>query len=388
MTTFGLVLRNALRNKFRSALTILGVALAIVAFIFLRTIITAWNTGADHGAKDRIATRHKLSFVITLPKRYIDVVRQTEGVKGATWANWVGAKDPRNPDNFFASLAVDPESFLEVHHEMKVSEEARQRWFEDRRGAIVGDVLARNMGLKVGDKISLEGTIYPGTFEYQIAGIYEATRRSIDRSQFLIHWDYLNDSLPADRQDQIGWIIARIDDASSSGDISARIDRTFEESDVPTLSMSERQLQVSFLGMLSALLTAVDVISGVILLILALILGNTIAMGVRERQNEFGVLRAIGFLPRHVLAFIMGEAAIVGVAAGILGLAVAYPLVELGMGRFIEENMSAYFPYFRIDVSTYAAALLLSLLLGFIASAIPALRSSRMSVTDALRRVA
>jgi putative ABC transport system permease protein len=383
-----LAISNAGRNKFRSSLTVLGVAMAIVAFVFLRTVITAWNTGADHAAKDRIATRHKLSFVIQLPKRYIDTIRETEGVSAATWCNWFGAKDAKNPDNFFATLACDPESLLEVYDEIVLGPGVRERWLEDRRGAIIGDALAKNLGVGVGDTVTLSGTIYPGNWVFNVAGIYGATRRSIDRNTFFFHWDYMNESLPETRRDQIGWVIARIDRASEGPSISSAIDRTFESRDVPTITMSERALNLSFMGMFSALLTAIDVISIVILAILVLILGNTIAMGVRERAGEFAVLRAIGFLPRHVVIFIVSESIVIGLLAGSVGLAIAYPLVDLAVGRFIEENMGGYFPYFRIEASTVILSLILTVVLGMLAALIPAIRSSHIRVTDALRRVA
>lgn len=389
MSFVGLVLKNALRSKLRTLLTVLGVALAIVAFVFLQTVLTAWKAAAEHAAQDRIAIRHKLSFVISLPKRYIDVVRGADGVEAATWANWVGAKDPNRPDQFFATLAVDPESYLEVYDELSITDTERRAWLEDRRGALVGDVLARNLGLEVGDTITLSGTIYPGDHQYNVSGIYEATRRSIDRSQFLIHWDYLNESIDReDDRDQIGWIVARVSDSDRAADISAALDRDFRQREVPTLSMSERAMNTSFLGMLSALLSAVEIISGIILLILLMILGNTMAMGVRERQTEFAVMRALGFRPRHVVAMILGEGVAVGLLAGFLGLALAYPLVEMGIGRFMEENMSAWFPYFRIAPRTYGLAVGLALALGLVAGALPALRTSRLTVTSALRRVA
>ena len=303
MTLIGTAFRNALRNRLRTLLTVVGVALAIVAFVFLRTILSAWEGAADYAAQDRIATRHKLSFVIPLPLRYADIVRQTDGIEAATFANWVGHKDPNRPDQFFATLAVDPDSYLEVFTEMKVDPEARQRWREDRGAAIVGDVLARNLEVEVGDKITLEGTIYPGTWEYTVAGIYEATRRSVDRSQFLIHWESLNEIIDRETdKDKIGWIVSRIGNSSEAANISSRLDQEFESRDVPTITMSERAMNASFMGMLSAMLSALEIISGIILLILLMILGNTVSMGVRERQGEFAVLRAIGFRPKHVCA--------------------------------------------------------------------------------------
>lgn len=384
---FRFAARNLLRSKFRTFLTLLGVAVAIVAFVMLRTVISAWGDAIKYSAKDRIATRHKVTFVMQLPKHYIDTVRAVPGVQAATFMNWFGARYPKAPNEFFGNIAVDTGSFLEVMDEFVVEPAAKQRWLEDRQGALVGDVIARKFGWKVGDKVTLEGTIYPGNWTFNISGLYTTSRRSWDRSTLFFHWDYMNDALPERRKDDIGWITSRIADAGQSAQVGQAIDGIFDEKDVQTLTMSEAAMNQSFMGMFSAMLTAIDVVSIVILGIMMLILGNTIAMGVRERTNEYGVLRAIGFLPRHVAGFIVTEALTVGLAGGVLGLAIAYPFVEKGLGRWLEENMGAWFPYFRIAPSTIVAAITLAVVLAFVAAVIPAYRASKLSVVDALRRV-
>jgi putative ABC transport system permease protein len=151
--------------------------------------------------------------------------------------------------------------------------------------------------------------------------------------------------------------------------------------------MSERAMNLSFMGMMSGLFTAIDAISVLILIILALLLGNTIAMGVRERTQEYGVLRAVGFLPKHVATFILSEGAVLGTFAGLAGLALSYPVVQIGLGRWIEENQGAMFPYFRIEPQTALMALALAIMLAVVASALPAWRASRLTVTEALRRL-
>jgi len=382
-----IAVRNVWRNRFRALMTVLGVAVAVMAFVMLRTVVTATNVAVTYAAQDRVGTRHKVSFVLQLPRRYIDTVRAVPGVRTATWANWFGAKEPNHPNDFFATMAVDPDSFFEVYNEMEVAPDALARWREDRRGAIVGDVLARKMGWRVGQRVVLRGTIYPGDWEFNIAGIYNATRRSVDRSQFLFHYRYLNESIPVGRRDQIGWIIARIDNPTQAAAISRAIDAAFDVQDVQTVSMSERAMNLSFMGMLSGMFTAINVISLVILGILALLLGNTIAMGVRERTMEYGVLRAVGFLPKHVAAFILSEAAALGAFAGLAGVALSYPVVQQGLGRWIEENQGATFPYFRIEPETAAVAFALAIALALAAAALPAWRASRLTVTDALRRL-
>jgi putative ABC transport system permease protein len=387
MTLIGLGARNALRNPFRTSLTVVGVAVAIVAFVLLRTVITSWNIAAQVSAKDRIGTRHKLSFVIALPKRYVDTIREVKGVNSATWMTWFGGKDPKNPDQFFANMLVDPTTFLDVYDEVQLPADQKARWLEDRQGAIIGSSLARSLNLKVGDRYTLLGTIYPGEWAVNIDGIYTTSRKSLDQSSMYLHWAYLNESLPATRRDQVGWIVSRIDDPGRGADMSAAIDKIFDEFDQQTLTMSERNMNLSFMGMFSAIMKAINVVSVIILLILVMILANTIAMGVRERTSEYGALRALGFMPKHIRMFILGEAATLGIAAGVLGVALAVPLVNGGMSRFIEENMGGMFPYFRIDSLTVVLALVLALVLGLASGAVPALQAGKLSVVNALRRV-
>lgn len=387
MNVVGIGLRNAWRNKVRAFLTMLGVAVAVVAFLFLRTILSSWTAGVESAARDRLATRHKVTFVLPLPLRYAEQIRRVPGVKAACWANWFGGKNPRDENKFFASIAVDSNTFFGVSDEVKVPPEERETWLHDRRGALVGDLLARQFHWKVGDKVTLSGTIYPGDWEFMIDGVYTATRRSVDRSTFFFHWDYLNESLGEGQKDRIGWVMTRIDDPSQAGNIARRIDALFADQDTQTLTMSERAMNNSFLGMFSAVLKAMDFVSIVILLIMALILGNTIAMGVRERAHEYGVLRAIGFLPRHLVLFIVGEAVLIGFLGATLGLAIAVPLINRAVGLYLEENMAGFFPYFRVAPGAALAAVALATVLAFAVAAIPAYQVSRLSTIDALRRI-
>jgi putative ABC transport system permease protein len=388
MTLTGLALRNLGRNKFRVILTAFGVAIAIVAFLLLRTVIWAWASAADWAAKDRVVTRHKVTFVMELPKRYVEDVRNAPHVKTVTWANWFGAKDPKHDREFFATLAVDPATYFLVFDEMKVPPDQMETFKHDKQGAIVGDVLAKKMGWKVGDKVILQSGIYPGDWQMNIDGIYEASARSVDRSTFLFHWDYVNDSLPPERRDNVGWIVSRVDQPGHVADIGVGLDKLFEDRDTPTLSQDERSFNASFLAMFSSILKAMDVMSAVILVIMMLILGNTIAMGVRERTSEYGVLRAIGFLPRHITMWIVGESLALGLLGGLWGLLLAWPLINLGFSRFIEENMGGFFPYFRLETGNMVLGLSLAALLGVGASMIPAWRASKIKVVDAVRRVA
>jgi putative ABC transport system permease protein len=188
-------------------------------------------------------------------------------------------------------------------------------------------------------------------------------------------------------RDQIGWIVSKVASASEAARVSKTIDGMFDTRDIQTLSMSERAMNASFLGMLSTLLTAIDYVSLVIVVIMMLILGNTIAMSVRERTHEYGVLRAIGFRPKHIAGLVLGEAAAIGLAGGLLGVAIGYPLINNLVGRFMEDNFSSFFPYFRLVERDALLALCVGVAVAAMAAFVPAFQASRLNVIDALRRV-
>jgi len=389
MTLMGLAARNLLRNKFRTLATIAGVATTVLFFALLRTALGAWTAGADHAAKDRVVTRNKVTLILPLPLHYVEEARQVPGVKEVTYLTFFAGKDPKHSrdEDFFATMAVDHRSFLKVYDNVVVSEDTMERWFADRRGAIVGDVLAKNFGWKVGQKINLTGTIYPGDWQFTISGIYTVTSKTIDRRSFFFRWDYLNESLPVRQRDVVGWMVSRVADPSRSAAIGQAIDRVFDVESTQTLSQSERAFSTSLLAMLSSVLKAMDAVSVIILAIMMLILGNTIAMGVRERTSEYGVLRAIGFLPRHIVTLVMAEATVTGLVGGLVGMSLCYLAIKGFMGRFIEENFGQFFPAFEVTPGIATAALGLSILLGLLAGLLPAYGTSKLNIVQALRRV-
>jgi putative ABC transport system permease protein len=391
VTLAGLALKNIRRNRLRTLLTVMGVAIAVLSFVFLRTMIGAWTGAAEHAAQDRLATVHRVTFVMPLPKTYIDEFNGNrgtiDGVEKATYILWFGARHPTRETEFFSNLAVDHETYFDVYDDMAVEPDHLAAFKENRRGAIIGDALANQFGWKVGDTVTLSGTIYPGDWEFQIEGIYTAKRRAVDRAQFLFHWDYMNENVDEVMRENIGWIASKIDSSARAGEIAAKIDGIFDERDIQTNTMTEQALNAQFLGAASAILGALDVVSVVIMGIMMLILGNTIAMGVRERTTEYGVLLALGFRPRHIGVFILLEGTAVGAIGGALGLLISYPFVEQGVGNFLEENMGAWFPYFDIPIPVAIAAMGLAAGVAAVAGLIPAWRASKLDVVSALRRL-
>jgi len=388
MNLASLALRNLSRDRVRSALTLLGVATSIGTFLLLRTVMWAWETGTEFAVRDRVVTRHRVTFSFMLPKRYVDEVRTVPHVRAATWATWAGGRDPRHPREFFATFAVDPESYFNIYSEVIVPPEQLAAWKRDRGGAIVGDVLARRLGWKVGDTLTLESTLYRGTWPLTIDGLYTTPTRSVDHSALVFHWSYFNDQQPAAQRDGVGVVVSRVDDPARSAEVALAIDQRFEDRDTPTRSQDERGFNASFLALFSGILGVTDVVSVAILVIMALILGNTIAMGVRARTNEYGVLRAIGFRPVHVVLWIVGEGVALGAAGGALGAALTVPFINLVVRRFVKDNLGTFFRDFRVVPANVVLGLVLAATLGGIAALLPAWRAARLEVVDAIRRVA
>lgn len=388
MSIPGLAARNLLRNKLRSFLTVSGVMVAVLAFVLLRTVIWAWTAQSEDTAVDRIVTRNKVSFVIELPMSHFDEVRSMKEVRCATYANWFGGKDPNHEHEFFATIACDEKTLFEVYDDMETPPDQKKAFLEDKQGALVGEKLMQRLGWKLGQTVVLQSQIYPGDWELHIVGVYRALRKAVDPAQVFFHWSMMNDRRPARIKNHIGWIVSRVGQGVSAARTSLSIDEHFDALDVQTLSQDEHAFQQSFMGMFSAVLTALDTVSLVILGIMMLILGNTLAMGVRERTGEYAVLRAIGFLPRHMVALVVMEAAALGFVGGAVGLGVSYPLINFGVGRFIEENLGNFFPFFRVTPAIAGIAMALSIALAVLASVPPALAAYRLRVVEALRRVA
>jgi putative ABC transport system permease protein len=387
MSYFKLLYKNAFRNKFRTVLTIAGMAVAVLAFLFLRTVVDIWNGGVADAAQDRLAMRNKVSITMTVPRTYYNRIKDNvPDVTGLTYANWFGGAYPPDERNFFAKFAVDGDTYFDVFPELLVPPEQMRVWRETRDGVIVGDKLAQKYGWKIGDKVIIRGDIYPGDWSFTVCAFYTTTSKAFDRFSFVFHYEYLNQGLPELRREQIGWFGIKVDDPQKGAAVAKQIDKLFESSEAETLTMSEKAFQLSFLSMYSAILTAMNIVSFVILIIMAMIVGNTIAMGVRERTHEYGVMRAIGFLPRHVANFVIGETLIIALVGGALGIGIAIPLIN-GFGTFVVDNFGNFFQYFAVSGGTLVLAGVLALLVGLLSASIPSWTVARLNVVSALRRV-
>jgi putative ABC transport system permease protein len=382
MTLTGLALRNTfLRNKTRSVLTIAGVVLSAVAFLFLRTILTAWYSSAEASSADRVVTRNAISLINPLPLNYAQRIAQVPGVTKVTWSNWFGGiyKDRKN---FFAQFAIDAPTALEVFS-IRFLAGDKQDFLSDRNSCIVGKDLVKKYGFKVGDTIPLFSEIYPGDWKFRVAGIIEGTDDASIGNTMYFHWARLNDSLPERIKNTVGVFTSTISNANDSPRVSRDIDALFANSDAETHTETEKAFRLQFVTGSGAILSALETMSGVILVIMALILGNTLAMGLRERTSELGAMRAIGFLPKHVRTLALSEGALLGAVGGLLGVFLARPILT-GFGRAMAQF--GFLSNVGFNAGTAIATVLVAGIIGAAASAFPAVQAARLPIVDALRR--
>jgi len=383
MRILKLIIKNSLRHKTRTILTILGISIAVFAFGLLRTVVTAWNAGVEASAANRLITRQAVSFIFPLPLAYRDQILKIPGVDVVTYANWFqGVYIDKN--QFFARLAVDAETILQVYPEFLLSEGEYQTFLSERNSCILGQATADQYNLKLGDLMTIEGDIYPGDWQFVIRGIYKPRDKTTDATQMLFHWDYLNERMKeweTGRDNEVGWYIVKISDPDKSASISEQIDAIFKNSRAETKTESERAFQQGFVAASSAILTSINVISFVIIGIIMLVLGNTMIMSARERTREYAVFKTIGFSAKHMVGLILGESLFISALGGGLGLILAFPIVE-GVSQAIPKGM---FPVFELEPITLIFAVSSAILIGVAASVFPIMKALRTSIVDGLR---
>jgi len=379
-----LTLRNLLRHPLRAALTVVGMALAILAFALLRTMVEAWYAGVDASSPVRLVTRNAISLMDTLPLAYEARIRAVPGVTGVGHAFWFeGVYIDKK--HFFPQFAISLPGYLDLLPELLFPEDQRLALIRDRRGALAGRKLAARFGWKIGDRIILKGTYFPGEYQLVIRGIYRGRDPSTDETMLIFHWDYLNEQMkklaPA-QADKAGWFLVEIASPDLAGEVSGKIDGFFKNSLAETLTETEKAFNLGFVAMTEAILMAIQAVSWVVIGVILLVLANTMAMSARERLGEYAVMKAIGFRPRFLTGVIMGESLALALLGGLLGLALT-PLIILALPASVMQ----YFGVFNVTNATLAIGLGVSLAVGVLAALLPAWRAAGVGIAAALRRV-
>lgn len=379
-----LLIRNAFRHKLRTILTIVGIAIAIVAFGLLRTLVDLWYAGVEASSSSRLITRNSISLVFPLPISYKDRIRQVPGVRDVSWGNWFGGIY-KEEKNFFPNFAVEPKSFMAMYPEYLIDSDQLKAFVLDRKGCVVGRKTAERFGWKVGDQVTLRGTIFPGQWEFVVRGIYRGAEKNTDETQLLFHWDYLNEAVKkagSRRADQVGYYIISLAKPEQAAEVSLAVDAIFRNSLAETLTETEKAFQMSFVSMTEAILIAIQIVSYVVIVIIMVVAANTMAMTARERIAEYATLKTLGFGTFHIAGVVFGESIVIALIGGVAGVACTFPAAH-----WIETELSQFFPVFSIAPETILMDLAAALVVGVVAGIFPTWRGATIRIADGLRRI-
>ncbi len=379
-----LVFRNVLRHKLRAGLTLCGICVAVLSFGLLRTVISAWYAGVEASSANRLITRNSISLIFPLPLSYLERIRGVEGVRTVSYGNWFGGIYIEEK-NFFANFAVEPRTYLELYSEYLLPEDQKQVFLRDRRACIVGRKLAKRFDWKIGDLITLRGTIYPGNWEFVLRGIYSGRDSRVDESQFFFHWDYLSESLKKKNSvmaDQVGIYILSVATPEGAAETAERVDRVFKNSYAETLTETEKAFQLGFVALTEAILLVIQLVSFVVIVIIMAVAANSMSMSVRERLGEYAVFKTLGFGGVYLASMILGESLFMAVLGGTGGILLTFPAAKAFL-----NYLGDYFPVFSVTEQTVLFQSLAAVAVGVAAAILPTWRAVRIPIIQALGRV-
>ena len=379
-----LILRNTFRHKLRTVLTVCGICIAILAFGMLRTVISAWYAGVAASSAKRLVSRNAISLVFPLPIAYRERIRGVDGVKIVSYGNWFGGIYITEK-NFFANFAVEPRTYLELYPEFILPPDHREAFLKDRKACVVGRKLAKRFGWKIGDTITLTGTIFPGKWEFGLRAIYRGLDSTIDENQFFFHWDYLNETIKKiqpRRADQVGFYMIGMANADLSAETAATIDNMFKNSFAETLTETEKAFQMGFVSMSEALLTVIRLVSLIIIVIIMAVVANTMAMSVRERMGEYAVFKTLGFGGFYLTGLILGESLMITAIGGAIGIALTFPATH-AFGQAVGD----WFPVFNVERETIYLDIAAAVVVGVVAAVFPMWRAIKVRIAEGLRRI-
>jgi putative ABC transport system permease protein len=377
-----LILKNSVRNRRRSVLTIasLAVSLCLLGVVGALYTVLYIHDPAPAQAR-RLVTRNRVSLTQPLPLFYRDKIRQVLGVQAITVSQWFGGiyKDSRHFHNFFARFGVEPGVFFTIYPEYTMPEDQKQAWVQERRACIVGKDLVTRFGWHLGDHITLQGNIFPVDLELVIRGIYNAPE---ENESLFFHIEYLYEALPASRRDTAGAFTILAAAPEAVPQIAPAIDELFRNATAQTRTETERAFALSYVSFIGNVKRFLLVICSAVTFTILLVSANTMSMSVRERIKEVGVLKTLGFTREAILGIILGESACIALAGGLIGLLLANGVcyvVRQGPS-FIQQTKAL-----TLQPGTAGACLLLAVLIGTVSALVPAWQASRTTIVDALK---
>lgn len=375
-----LVWANLTRHLRRTVLTTLSVALALFLFASLRSVVTTLAAGAQVGSESRMIVQSAKAIVFFLPRSYRERLLAVPGVQAVTWADFFGGiyQDPRN---FFAQFAVDPESYLDMYaSDVELPTDQRDAFIRERTACIVGQRLMERFGWHLGQQITLQGTIFAGDWPLTIRGVYRAINPAFGEDILLLHYEYVYERYRAWMQP--GWYVLQLSDPALAPQVAAAVDRTFKNSSDPTKTGTERAFNSGFVTMWGNVSFLMNSIGMAVVFAILLVAANSMMLAARERTNEVGVLKSIGFGDRLLFGLVMVEAGTVAAVGALLGLGGAKLLYWT-----TAFNALGFLPGFNVTAGTLALGAGIAALLALASGIVPALAAARLSAVEALRHV-
>lgn len=380
-----LILKNSLRNRRRSFLTISSLAISLCLLGVLMALYYALFFSppkADQAL--RLITRHKVSITMVMPLHYRDKIRNVPGVREIVTWQWFGGlykNEQREQKYFFPRFGVEARSMFDVYRNFVIPEDQKQAFISDRRACIVSRATAEAQGFKIGDRVYIKGNIFPIDLDLTVKGIYDMD----DGNEGLwFHMEQIEEGLKrlGSNRSFAGTFTILANSAEDVPRIQRAVDEMFANSDAPTRTETEQAFALSFLAFLGNLKLILMSICAAVTFTILLVAANTVAMSVRERVREVGVLKTLGFTQQKILGLLLGEALAISLLGGALGL-----LMAQGLCRVLAVGMATFMPpdQLTIRLPVFLALLGISLLIGIASSAVPAWNASRTPILDALR---
>jgi putative ABC transport system permease protein len=377
-----LIFANLFRKKIRLTLTVGSFAIALVLFTFLAVVKSAFNRGVDIAGADRLIVVDRVGLMNLMPISYADKIAAIPGVKAVTHDHWFGGVY-QDEKNFFPQFVIDVESHRKVYPEFKVPDDQWNNFVKDRQGAIAGARLAERFHWKIGDRIPLKTTLYGGaTWEFNLDGIYHTDKPDGDMGQFWLQWKYFDETVPSVIKSTAGWYILKLDSPDDALRVAKAIDGKFANSSHETKTETESAFAAGFAKQFGNIEFLILTIGSVVFFTLLLVTGNTMAISVRERISELGVLKAIGFTDRSVLFLVLSESLAIAFVGGVLGLLLAMAAIP-----WVSAKIAGLLPPLFLSKPLLALGLVFALIVGVVSGLLPGIGAMRMRVVNALRRV-
>ena len=374
---------NLGRKKLRTGLTLASIVVAFLLFGLMQTLRVALTGSPEMAGVDRLITIHKVAIINPIPLAYLSRVRALPGVKYATSQAWFGGIYQEDK-NQLAALAVDVPSFFLVYNDYTLPPDQKKAFEQDRTAMIVGSAVAERFKWKIGDTVPIRSNIWTkkdgsNVWPMKIAGIYTATTG--DNQSIYFHQEYLDESRTIGKN-TFHMIIERLEDRNRSAEIARNIDALFANSSTETKTATESAFIQGFanqMGNIGALITGV---AAAVFFTMLLVTANTMGQSIRERLNEIGVMKTLGYSNFVVSSLVVGEALLVTALGAAIGLGLA-ALTSLGLAK----GLAQFFPVLGMPATTYAIGAVLVVVLGGLAAAQPSMQAARLKIVDALRKV-